>query len=42
MNYGLLLYFKLARVDVGNVSKKGENWSVLMSLMILIENRHAQ
>ena len=25
MNYGLLLYLKLARVDVGNVSKKGEN-----------------
>ena len=24
MNYGLLLYFKLARVDVGNVSKKGK------------------
>ena len=34
MNYGLLLYLKLARVDVGNVSKKGKNmkgiitWSV--------------
>ena len=25
MNYGLLLYLKLARVDVGNMSKKGEN-----------------
>ena len=25
MNYGLLLYLKLARVDVGNVSKKGKN-----------------
>ena len=24
-NYGLLLYLKLARVDVGNVSKKGKN-----------------
>ena len=24
MNYGLLLYLKLGRVDVGNVSKKGE------------------
>ena len=23
MNYGLLLYLKLARLDVGNVSKKG-------------------
>ena len=23
--YGLLLYLKLARVDVGSVSKKGEN-----------------
>ena len=34
MNYGLLLYLKLARFDVGNVSKKGKNvkgiitWSV--------------
>ena len=26
MNYGLLLYFKLARVDVGNVSEKGEKY----------------
>ena len=25
MNYGLLLYLKLARVDVGNLSIKGEN-----------------
>ena len=25
MNYGLLLYLKFARVDVGNVSKKGKN-----------------
>ena len=25
VNYGLLLYLKLARVDVGNVSKKGKN-----------------
>ena len=25
MNYGLFLYLKLARVDVGNVSKKGGN-----------------
>ena len=25
MNYGLLLYLKLARVDVGNLSKKGKN-----------------
>ena len=25
MNYGLLFYLKLARVDVGNVSEKGEN-----------------
>ena len=25
MNYGLMLYLKLARVDVGNVIKKGEN-----------------
>ena len=25
MNYGLLLYLKLARVDVGKVSKKGKN-----------------
>ena len=34
MNYELLLYLKLAKVDVGNVSKKGENmkgfitWSI--------------
>ena len=25
MNYGIWLYLKLAMVDVGNVSKKGEN-----------------
>ena len=25
MNYELLLYFKLTKVDVGNVSKKGKN-----------------
>ena len=25
MDYGLLLYFKLARVVMGNVSRKGEN-----------------
>ena len=25
MNYGLLVFLKLARIDVGNVSKKGEN-----------------
>ena len=24
MNYGLLLYLKLAKVDVSNVSKKGK------------------
>ena len=40
MNYGLLLYLKLARVDVGNVSKKGENmegiitWSIFTSLFL--------
>ena len=28
LNYGLLLYLKLTRVDVGNVSKKGKNISV--------------
>ena len=34
MNYGLLLYLKPARVDVGNIRKKGKNikgiitWSV--------------
>ena len=26
MNYGLLLYFKLTRVVMGNVSKKGEKY----------------
>ena len=26
MNYGLLLYLKLARVDVGNVRKKGKKY----------------
>ena len=31
MNYGLLLYLKLARVDVGNVSKKGENMEVIIA-----------
>ena len=37
MNYGLLLYLKLARVYVGNVSKKGEKmegiitWSIFAS-----------
>ena len=36
-NSGLLLYLKLATVDVGNVSKKGENmegiiaWSIFAS-----------
>ena len=30
MNYGLLLYLMLARVDVGNVSKKGKIWEVLL------------
>ena len=37
LNYGLLLYLKLPRVDVVNVSKKGENmegiitWSIFAS-----------
>ena len=37
MNYGLLLYLKLARIDVGDESKKGENlegiiaWSIFAS-----------
>ena len=26
MNYELLLYLKLARVDVGNIGKKGEKY----------------
>ena len=26
MNYGLLLYFKLTRVVMGNISKKGEKY----------------
>ena len=26
MNYGVLLYLKLAKVDVGNLSKKGEKY----------------
>ena len=34
MNYGLLLYLKLARVDVGNVSKKGENMEGIITLNI--------
>ena len=39
---GLLLYLKLARVDVGNISKKGENmkgiitWSILLVQTIFI------
>ena len=36
MNYGLLLYLKLARVDVGNVSKKGEIWKVLLPKLFLL------
>ena len=32
MNYGLLLYLKLARVDVGSVSKKGENMEGIIYL----------
>ena len=28
---GLLLYFKLARVDVGKVSKKGKNIKVIIT-----------
>ena len=37
MDYGLLLYLKLARVDVGNIRKKGENmegiitWNIFAS-----------
>ena len=40
MNYGLLLYLKLARVDVGNVSKKSESmegiiaWSIFASWIL--------
>ena len=40
MDYGLLLYLKLAMVDVGNVSKKVENmegiitWSIFASLFL--------
>ena len=34
MNYGLLLYLKLARVDVGNVSKKGENMEGIIACCI--------
>ena len=40
MNYGLLLYLKLARVDVSNFSKKGENmesiitWSTFASCFL--------
>ena len=33
-NYGLLLYLKLARVDVGNVSKKGENMEGIITWSI--------
>ena len=31
MNYELLLYFKLTRVDAGNVSKKGKNMKGIIS-----------
>ena len=31
MNYGLFLYSNLAKVDVGNVSKKGENMEGIIS-----------
>ena len=34
MNFGLLLYLKLARVDVGNVSKKGENMEGIITWSI--------
>ena len=36
MNFGLLLYLKLARVDVGNVSKKGKIWKVLLLEVFLL------
>ena len=36
MNYGLLLYLKLARVDVGNISKKGKIWKVLLLEVFLL------
>ena len=35
MNYGLLIYLKLARVDVANVSKKGENMDGIITWSIL-------
>ena len=34
INYGLVLYLKFARVDVGNVSKKGEIWKVFIDWII--------
>ena len=34
MDYGLLLYLKLARVDVGNVSKKDENMEGIITWSI--------
>ena len=34
MNYELLLYFKLTKVDVGNVSKKGKNMKGIITRSI--------
>ena len=31
MNYELLLFFKLARVYVGNISKKGKNMKSIIT-----------
>ena len=34
MDFGLLLYFKLARVVTGNVSKKGENMRSIITWIV--------
>ena len=36
MNFRLLLYLKLARVDVGSMSKKGENMEGILTFSILL------
>ena len=37
MDYGLFLYLKLVRVDVGNVSKKGENMEgIVIEVFLLV------
>ena len=40
MNYGLLHYLKLARVDVVNVRKKGKNMKgIILEVFLLVDSQ---